>query len=107
MKTLKKLNFGILSAFFGLALVFGLSAFQPKTDTLYWFEVNTSNGTILSYQGHEAPGGDCTSDLTSRPVCSVAFDEADISDPMDPTAPISNVNSDPSSTIDEKKRLEE
>lgn len=107
MKTVKKLNFGIFAAFLGLTLVFALSAFQPKKDLQYWFSVNTSTGAILSYQGHQAPGGDCTSTSLSQPVCSVAFDEQDIADTMNPAPPISNVNSDPSSTIDDKKRLEE
>ncbi|MBB2143941.1 hypothetical protein GM921_00460 [Pedobacter sp. LMG 31464] len=105
MKTIKKLNFAILAAFFGLVLVLGMSAFQPKQDTQYWFEVDTSTGDILSYQGNEEPGGDCVSSNPSKPVCSVAFDETDISDPMNPEAPISNVASDPSNQIDELRRL--
>lgn len=104
MKNLKNL-LPLFAMIIGLGLVFTQSAFKAKKDTLYWFQVDTSTGAISTYLGNEEPGGDCASDEVLNPTCSVAFEETDLQDPGQPTSPISNVNSDPMSKIDDRKHV--
>lgn len=107
MKTIQKTKFPLLALLLGISLAFTTSAFKASRTTLYWFQVNTSTGAVSTYLGNEEPGGDCASDDDQNPTCSVAFEESDIPDPNSPSSPISNVNSDPSSLIDDRKHLVE
>lgn len=75
-------------------------------EQLYWFEADEQSGLIGDFLVMDnTPGGNCISEVDVDPLCAVAFSEADIGNPNNPTPPIHELKDDTGEIKDERYQI--